>query len=243
MKPYVFGHRGASGYEIENTIQSFKKALEMGAGIETDIQMTKDEQLICFHDPFMKVGLHHYEPNKLTYEEINQLKFKDERKIPLLREVFQNFKDEVQNFRYSFDILNRKVGLKLIQVANENELADKIEITDRRIGLLSTLRKSNKSVKLILTQIGHLAAINRKTLEIDRLRENQITTLNLKCSKNVSRIFKEIIDNDLSCYVWNVNTKKSMEKILKLNYKDKTVEAIYTDYPDKLIDLRESLLK
>ncbi len=37
MKSYVFGYRGASGYEIENTIPSFRKAVKMGAGIESDI--------------------------------------------------------------------------------------------------------------------------------------------------------------------------------------------------------------
>ncbi len=46
MKPYIFAHRGASGYEIENTIPSFKKAISMGAGIETDIRATKDKKLI-----------------------------------------------------------------------------------------------------------------------------------------------------------------------------------------------------
>ena len=45
MKPYVFGHRGASGYEIENTLPSFKKAVRMGAGIETDVQETKEKKL------------------------------------------------------------------------------------------------------------------------------------------------------------------------------------------------------
>ncbi|KKL76715.1 hypothetical protein LCGC14_2042150, partial [marine sediment metagenome] len=32
-------------------------------------------------------------------------------------------------------------------------------------------------------------------------------------------------------------------QVLKLNYKGKIVDAIYTDYPDKLIDLREKILK
>ena len=57
MKPYVFGHRGASGYEIENTLPSFKKAVRMGAGIETDVQETKDKELICFHDYYIKSKL------------------------------------------------------------------------------------------------------------------------------------------------------------------------------------------
>jgi glycerophosphoryl diester phosphodiesterase len=34
MKPYVFGHREASGNEIENTISAFKKVIIMGVGID-----------------------------------------------------------------------------------------------------------------------------------------------------------------------------------------------------------------
>ena len=243
MKPYIFGHRGASGYEIENTISSFQKALEMGAGIETDIQLTMDEKLICFHDAFIKIGIDYYYPNKLTYDELGRLKFRDQRKIPKLSEVFQIFKKESQDFRYSFDILNRKAGLHLIKLAKENELIDKIEITDRRIGLLKTLRKCDKLVKLVYTQIGYLSTINERTLNINRLRESQIETINLKCGRNISKNFKEIVENELNCYVWNVNTKRSMQKVLKLKCKDKIVDAIYTNYPDKLINLRDNLFK
>lgn len=47
----VFAHRGASGYTIENTLHAFNLAKKLGAdGIEIDVQMTKDEELIVFHD-------------------------------------------------------------------------------------------------------------------------------------------------------------------------------------------------
>ncbi|MGG6314502.1 glycerophosphodiester phosphodiesterase [Paenibacillus macerans] len=46
-----FAHRGAAGYYPENTMLSFAKALELGAtGIETDVQMTKDGELVLIHD-------------------------------------------------------------------------------------------------------------------------------------------------------------------------------------------------
>ena len=240
MKPYVFGHRGSSGYEIENTISSFRKAVEMGAGIETDVQLTKDGKMICFHDPIIKIGLAHYYPSNLTYEELRQLNFEDGRIIPLVKDVFDKSYD---NIRYSFDITNRKVGLELLRLVEEYKLIEAIEISDRRIGLLSYLRKNCNPVKLINTQIGNLTRINKKTLDIDRLKDHQISTINLRCNRNVETLFKEIIDNDLNCYIWNVNRPKSMKKVLKLNYKDKIVDAIYTDYPDKFIELREKLHK
>ena len=47
----VWAHRGASGYAPENTLEAFQKAVELGAdGIELDVQMTKDGQLVVIHD-------------------------------------------------------------------------------------------------------------------------------------------------------------------------------------------------
>lgn len=44
-------HRGASGYCPENTLASFKKAIELGAcAIEFDVQMTRDEEIVVIHD-------------------------------------------------------------------------------------------------------------------------------------------------------------------------------------------------
>ena len=47
----VWAHRGASGYAPENTMAAFEKAVEMGAdGIELDVQLTKDGELVVIHD-------------------------------------------------------------------------------------------------------------------------------------------------------------------------------------------------
>ena len=46
----VIGHRGASGYEPENTLRSFEKALELGCSwIELDVHVVGD-QLVVIHD-------------------------------------------------------------------------------------------------------------------------------------------------------------------------------------------------
>ena len=47
----VWAHRGASGYAPENTLEAFQKAIEQNAdGIELDVQMTKDGELVVIHD-------------------------------------------------------------------------------------------------------------------------------------------------------------------------------------------------
>jgi len=46
-----YAHRGASTYTPENTFLAFYTGIYLGAnGIETDVQMTKDEILVLFHD-------------------------------------------------------------------------------------------------------------------------------------------------------------------------------------------------
>ncbi|WP_343293249.1 glycerophosphodiester phosphodiesterase [Vandammella animalimorsus] len=52
QKPLVIGHRGASGYLPEHTLQSYQRAIELGADfIEPDLVATKDGVLIARHEP------------------------------------------------------------------------------------------------------------------------------------------------------------------------------------------------
>ena len=51
-KPLVIGHRGASGYLPEHTLEAYRKAIEMGADfIEPDVVVTKDGHLVARHEP------------------------------------------------------------------------------------------------------------------------------------------------------------------------------------------------
>lgn len=54
MKPLVFGHRGASGYRPENTIEAFELAIAQGSdGVECDLVPTKDGELIIRHENWL----------------------------------------------------------------------------------------------------------------------------------------------------------------------------------------------
>lgn len=53
-KPLVVGHRGASGYRPEHTLEAYKLAIEMGVDfIEPDVVSTKDGVLIVRHEPML----------------------------------------------------------------------------------------------------------------------------------------------------------------------------------------------
>jgi glycerophosphoryl diester phosphodiesterase len=52
--PLVIGHRGASGFVPEHTLQSYKLAIKLGADyIEPDLVRTKDGVLIARHEPLL----------------------------------------------------------------------------------------------------------------------------------------------------------------------------------------------
>ncbi len=58
-KTLIFAHRGANKEAAENTRSAFEKALEYPIdGIETDVQLSRDEVAVLWHDRFLgKLGL------------------------------------------------------------------------------------------------------------------------------------------------------------------------------------------
>jgi len=53
--PKIFGHRGCRGILPENSIEGFKKAIDLGVdGIEFDVVVNKDKQIVISHAPYME---------------------------------------------------------------------------------------------------------------------------------------------------------------------------------------------
>ena len=46
----IFGHRGLPHIYEENTFKSLNKAQEICDFVETDVRITKDEELVLYHD-------------------------------------------------------------------------------------------------------------------------------------------------------------------------------------------------
>lgn len=87
-KPIVIAHRGASAYEPENTLASFKKAIEMNAPmIELDVHRAKSGEIVVHHDAFLAQGTRK-KIKDLTGDQIQKYNVKGQ-KIPLLSEVLE----------------------------------------------------------------------------------------------------------------------------------------------------------
>jgi glycerophosphoryl diester phosphodiesterase len=91
------GHRGAKAYEIENTLESFKKAIELGANaIELDVRKSKDGKLVIIHDDNLKkVFGKDILVNQATLKELKQL---TENKIPTIEEALEFIDKKLKRF-------------------------------------------------------------------------------------------------------------------------------------------------
>ena len=95
---HVFGHRGCRNITgiPENTLEAFSYAKAGGAsGIELDVRVTRDNQLVVFHDAFLSPIMIVSEPKKeigdFTLEELRAMHFRDDPKqtiqMPTLEEA------------------------------------------------------------------------------------------------------------------------------------------------------------
>ena len=85
----AFAHRGLHGTVPENTLPAFAKARENSVGIELDVRLTKDKEVVVFHDETLlrAAGLDR-KISDLTYAELKTIPlFGSEETVPLLSEA------------------------------------------------------------------------------------------------------------------------------------------------------------
>lgn len=78
-KKFVVGHRGACAYAPENTLPSYRLAIEQKADyVEQDLQITKDQVLVCSHDETLErcTNIAEIFPERFTEEIVKGKKVK-----------------------------------------------------------------------------------------------------------------------------------------------------------------------
>lgn len=138
----VWAHRGASGwdrqYAPENTMPAFQKALEMGAdGIELDVQLTKDGEIVICHDERIdRTSRGQGYIMDYTLAELKKIDFGKPHveygfvEIPTLREFFEFFKPT--NLKLNIEL---KTGVLYYEGLEEQTygLAEEYGLNDRII--------------------------------------------------------------------------------------------------------------
>lgn len=86
-KPGVIAHRGASGHAVENSLEAFRKAAELGAdGVELDIHTTRDGRAVVFHDFTLPKGKR---IDALAAAEVREHQLSNGEPVPFLEEVLE----------------------------------------------------------------------------------------------------------------------------------------------------------
>ncbi|WP_300485728.1 glycerophosphodiester phosphodiesterase family protein [Flavobacterium sp.] len=86
---HKIGHRGAKGFLAENTLESFSKALDLGANaIELDVHICATGEIVVIHDFTVDRTTNGFgEVHQLSLSELKKLKVEALYAIPLLEEV------------------------------------------------------------------------------------------------------------------------------------------------------------
>ena len=84
-------HRGLAKKSFkENTLSAFKYSFKKRYGIETDLQVTKDDQLICFHDFNLRRKFNLNKNVKdINYSSLKKISNKRKAPIPKLEDLLR----------------------------------------------------------------------------------------------------------------------------------------------------------
>src|SRR5829696_2080986 len=84
-RPSVIAHRGASGYEYENSRAAFRRAVMLDAdGVELDVHATRDGVIVVHHDP----DVPGFGPIcEMSVAEARQARIRNGEPLPMLQEI------------------------------------------------------------------------------------------------------------------------------------------------------------
>ena len=215
------GHRGARAYEPENTLRSFKKALELGVdAIELDVRRTRDGHLVVIHDADVKRttngrGL----VAELTINEIKELSTEKEERIPTLEEALDCIDGKA---RILIELKEQGLEEQILKIVHARKLEKNSIIISFLEDALKTTRELDKAIETGLIYAKHPHP-ERTALD---LKANYLVSLyRFTHTANVEKAHR----NGLKIIVWTINTKEEAEE-----YKKKGVDGIASDKPDVL---------
>ncbi|NOY76447.1 MAG: hypothetical protein GXO76_01125 [Calditrichaeota bacterium] len=157
-RPLVVGHRGAPLEFLENTKDSFQRAMDLHADmIELDVQETATGEVVVFHDETLKRLAHNSEEIKKTsWQELNGIdiqsfnnkKFGKE-KIPLFSDVLK-----MLNHRILLDVEIKGLELRktdlvvqVVRLIEEMNLEDRVIISSYNFMALVYVHQMNRRIR------------------------------------------------------------------------------------------------
>jgi glycerophosphoryl diester phosphodiesterase len=215
------GHRGARAYEPENTLRSYKKALEIGVdAVELDVRKTKDNQLVVIHDADIKKttngkGL----VSELTLKQIKEFSTEKDEKIPTLKEALDFLDKKV---KILIELKEEGVEEKVLSAVHENGLQKNVIIVSFIENALRKVRELDKEVETGLIYAKHKNPVRSA---LDLKAQYLVAFYRFTHTANVQKAH----ENGLKVIVWTVNKPEDVAEYVK-----KGVDGIASDKPDIL---------
>ena len=253
-KPVVYAHRGASGYEIENTIPSFELAVKMKAdAVEFDVQLTSDGQVVVFHD-FTLARLFNIETRvaDLTAAEIKKHTFRgpvDGKpvSIPLLEEVLAVISHKIaMNIELkSDDGKHERIAelcTKVYGLVQKYHLMEEVIVSSFNLDALRQMRGISEDVRLGVlvdqpaheNQSGKAGDEGTLSFYIRTARELKAAAINMSYAAVDANCIQRIHDSGFSANIYTVNNEELMRMLMK-----EGVDGFFTNYPDIAIAVIE----
>ena len=240
----IFGHRGASGYAPENTIEAFRLAAETGAdGVELDVQLTRDGELVVAHDETIdRVSNGNGRIADMTLKELKKLHFNrthpeyTDAVIPTLAEVFE---------------LLRPTQL-VINIELKNSLIDYQGMEKRVVDLAAQAFDLNR---VIFSSFNHASMLRVKAIEPQLVCGLLYEASLIEPWEYALRLgmdalhphFAEVITPGGNCrkaheagilvHTWTVNDPEIMAAVMR-----EKADIMITNYPDLACQERDKIL-
>lgn len=228
-----FAHRGFSGKYPENTMLAFEKAIDAGAdGIELDVQLTKDGEIVVFHDETVDRTTNGSGKVKdLTLEEIKSLdasyiytgKFGINR-IPTLHEYFELVKDtnivtniEMKTGNYEYKAMEPL----LYEMICQYHLEDKVLISSFNHYTILRMRE-------IAPELEYGFLTEDWIIDVGSyLNKHKIKHFHPNFHNLVPEVLKELAEYNIKVNCYTVNDPKDV-----ISLASKKVNAIIGNFPD-----------
>ncbi len=241
-KCLIYAHRGASCEASENTRQAFDKALNYAIdGIETDVQLSRDEVAVLWHDRYLdKIGLADKHIDDFDYAQLKKLNFPQTGSEGIMTlQVF--LRDYYQRCRLLIEIKNRdwepvsrheKKMQQTLDMAGA-ETDGRVMVSSFNLSSLVYAHQYAASMPLIYNLDDHQTA--------DDVRRTLIDCLFLSgyCLPiaMVNQLLVDLLRTQDKCIaVYTCNTDEDIHKALQLG-----VDMLISDVPQKAIDKRNAL--
>jgi glycerophosphoryl diester phosphodiesterase len=211
------GHRGARAYEIENTLESFQRAIELGVNaIELDVRKSKDEKLVIIHDDNLKKVFGKDIPvNQATLKELKQF---TDNKIPTIDEALQFIDKKVD--KILVELKGSGYEKKVLDVIKKEKLKDRVVIISFHEQAILNVRKLDNEIETGLIYSKYKNPVDAAS----KLNAQYLVPLyRFTHTRDVEKAHK----NNLKVIVWTINTKQEVK-----DYIVKGVDGIASDKPD-----------